>query len=204
MESKYKAIFIQHLVTPPPLESTPILIYGAGKAGLAVADALVQRGYVVAGFLDKNAKPEQQIGDIPVYTLGAWLTSNNPEKYAVIMAVLNREFLFELSTLEHQIRQSGFKQVFNFHQFYYAFPKALPEEHAYFWLMPLQEFTEAYAALDQLDALLCDETSRINLENIVRFRLTGDVSLIPDATPKEIYMPRDLPSWPKILRFIDC
>jgi hypothetical protein len=85
---------------------------------MTVADALTQRGYVIDSFLDKNAKPEQHIGDIPVLTLDKWLACNDPTQYTIILAVLNRDFLLELDTLEHSLRQSGFKQVFNFHQFY--------------------------------------------------------------------------------------
>ncbi len=200
MNDKFQTLIQESLALPSPvLNGDSVLVYGAGNKGREIARFLSGRGYVVSGFLDTNAKPGQHIGRIPVVTLNDWLRDNEPERHSIVVAIHN--YTVEMPPLLDSIRAQGFKQVFNIVEFYNAFPKALPD---HYWLTAKACYTPFGDPLDRLHRVLADEKSREWLEAVVRFRLSGNYTLLPKTQLGDQYRPGDLPMWPQSLRFIDC
>jgi FkbM family methyltransferase len=107
----------------------------------------------------------------------------------------------DISSLQRALKEKGFRQALNIVEFYNAFPGVFPD---HYWLTDKTAYRAFGAALDRLDSILADETSRHWLEAVIRFRLSGDYDLLPEPRFGDQYRPHDLPPWQNPLRFIDC
>jgi acetyltransferase-like isoleucine patch superfamily enzyme len=108
---------------PPPPQNCSLLIYGMGQTGQHTANTLIDRGHVVHGFLDANARPGQKIRDLPVMTLEHWLAGHDPKGHAVMIAIANAKFLPKLPALKVSLAQHGFQWVCSLLDVLPAFPE---------------------------------------------------------------------------------
>ncbi|MDR0674290.1 MAG: FkbM family methyltransferase [Zoogloeaceae bacterium] len=195
--NKFSQLIATSLSLPAPvLEGDSVWIYGAGNKGREVMQTLIERGYVIAGFLDTHAKPGQRIDNLPVLTMDDVRT---PSAQSVVIAIHN--YMAEIPALQNAIQEKGFKQALNVIELYNALPGLWPD---HYWLTDKSAYRNSGAALDRLDAILADEPSRGWLEAVLRFRLTGDYAALPEPRFGDQYCPHDLTPWPNPLRFIDC
>lgn len=185
---------------PPPADFLgPLMIYGAGNTGRAVARYLAARGIQVTGFLDASSNDGQTCEGLPVSQLGRWLATSNPESYCLLVAIHNRGV--SMVPLLASLRQLGFRHVLTMIDFTNTFSEDQPFR---FWLVPSRFYVDQQKNVDALLSLLADESSHNWARSILRFRVTGDYAALPEPSRQDQYFPTDLPRWPEPLRFVDC
>jgi FkbM family methyltransferase len=178
----------------------PVALYGAGSVGRDSLRVLTQAGVVVRYFLDRMARSGQTLAGIPVLRPDdAALSPSERSATPVIVTIFNA--YVEMPPLHEQLRRLGWKSVTTFLEFYQPFARELCDR---FWLTGLHFYRPHAAALTATAGLWADDRSRQLFERILRFRATGDYSVLPAPDSDCQYFPGDLPAWPTPLRFVDC
>lgn len=116
----------------------------------------------IDGFLDDFTEETTFCGK-PVHH-----TSAAPRDAMVVSAVLGK-----IWTAQRRLSAAGLESLD-----YYAFWKCsgLPVENPFFWPDFVQEFRDGAAAYARLHDALADETSQQTLRDLMRFRLTADIT----------------------------
>jgi FkbM family methyltransferase len=199
---------IKHLVSQPTapydyysiLKQQSVALYGAGTVGRDALKILSKAGVSVRFFLDSAAFPNQQIEGIPVLRPDDTnLSTKDRHETTVIVTVFN--FSVNMPLLHDNIKRLGWKSQITFLQFYQNFAPAMGDR---FWLTSLDYYRPHAAKLQAVADLFADKKSLLVFNAILRFRATGDYSVLPPPDLNDQYFPKDIPIWQTPLRFIDC
>jgi FkbM family methyltransferase len=184
-----------------PLDTgEPVYIYGAGNVGKDVCRLLRARGFKVAGFLDRRAKPGESWEGIPLHTPeDTALSEADRARAQVVIGIFNRET--EIPPVVRLLESLRFGRIITFVDLHASFPAELGDR---FWLTSREFYGEHRDEIEAADKLFADETSRDLFRALLRFRLTGDYTALPAPSPQDQYFPEGLPAWRAPLRLVDC
>ena len=176
---------------------TPVLIYGTGTFAQDIYHTLVDHGLPVLGFLDHIEREKNSLNGIPIYKPDATRTINH-NKTVVVLGIHN--YQADIPQIIQRLNNTGFQKIVSSVEFYDYFGSALGVRY---WLTSRSFYLPLRSTLEEAYSLWSDEASKSLFQSIIKFRLTGDASILPDPdlTP---YHPVDLPLWQTPLRFIDC
>jgi FkbM family methyltransferase len=177
-----------------------VALYGAGTVGRDTLRVLTTAGVNVQFFLDQAAFPNQKIEGIPVFRPDDTIFSTRKkDETTVIVTVFN--FSVNMPLLHDNILRQGWKHQITFLKFYQYFAAAMGDR---FWLTRLDYYRPHAANLQAVADLLSDEQSLLLFKAILKFRATGDYTVLPQPDLNNQYFPQDIPIWKTPLRFIDC
>lgn len=174
-----------------------LLIYGTGLVGRRVHKALEARKYHVHGFLDQD-ESLHEIDGLPVTHTTTWARRNDTSKTRVIMGLLDSQV--DSSEVISKLNTQGYDKVVNIVELIRDY---LDGAQIHYWLAHPCLYKENAKKIQNLRKNLADDSSRILLDRIIEFRVSGDSRLLPPPSPKQ-YFPDDIPRWPETLRYIDC
>ncbi len=179
--------------------SNPLVIYGAGNTGKAIAEYLTHQGRRIVAFVDQSASDGQSYLDKPILTLDQFLINFNPCNFDLLVAVHNRDVV--MSPLIKHLSSYGFSSVLTMVDYANAFSD---DKNFRYWLSPRSIILEGQHEIQKLYGILADNESEHWLDSILNFRMTGDYSLLPIPDTANQYVPQDLPRCSNPLRFLDC
>lgn len=175
---------------------TATYIYGAGGMGREVLAHLRASGHPVEAFIDRAAGRIGPVDGIPVVALDAIphpadcrieVALHSPGvDIAQVVADLRSRGCDDVSTLWATCRRDAW----------------LPAMH--FWLDPGFSWASVRADVAKARALMQDDCSRRVFDEQVRLRESGDYAALGAPTPKDQYVPTDLPRWSDPMRLVDC
>ena len=186
---------------PPFWEEYPaVLIYGAGNVGKDVFRVLTERGIPVIGFIDRKAQTEDLWNSVPIFQQDdGRISLEDRKKAGVIIAIHNRDV--EIPPIVERLRALNYGRVITLIELYDWVGKELGDR---FWLTARSYYTSVEPFISATYELWEDEASKELYEAIIKFRLTGDYTVLPAPDNEHIYIPPDLPAWKTPLRFVDC
>ena len=182
---------------PPPL-SGALLIYGAGKKGQQIGGMLQRAGFDVVGFADASPLAKQLIS-LPVRTLNEWREHCDTSRLTVVVAIHN--YRASVAAILRQLEKTGFSRIVSPVEIHSMFPDTLAD---HYWLTGTANYAARFQRIPALAKHLTDSSSQSLLEDIVRFRLTGGYSALPQPDATRQYCPADIPPWPEPVRLVDC
>jgi FkbM family methyltransferase len=116
----------------------------------------------------------------------------------IIIAIHNEKI--SITPIQRSLFAAGFVRVLTPIDLYDAFPD-LP---FHYWLAPRRFYLPFASELERLVGLMADAFSKELLGAVLKFRLGGDYSCLPEPSLNDQYHPSNLHRWPECLRFIDC
>jgi FkbM family methyltransferase len=187
-------------VGPPFWEEYPaILIYGAGNVGKDVFRVLTERDIPVIGFLDRKAQTGDLWNSVPIFQPDDdRISSEDRKKAGVIIAIHNRDV--EIPPIVERLRALGYGRVITLIELYNWVGKELGDR---FWLTSRAYYASLEPFISAAFNLWADETSKELYAAIIKFRLTGDYTVLPAPDREHQYFPPDLPAWKTPLRLVD-
>ena len=186
--------------TPFWADYPSIIIYGAGNVGKDVFNALSQRGVPISCFLDRKAQANTYWNGVPIFQPDSDVISFDQRKRAcVIIAIHNRDV--DIPPILEKLRALGYGHIVNLIELWDQVGKDLGDRY---WLTERAYYKSLEPFITAGLDLWNDETSRSLYAATVRFRLTGDYSVLPLPDSVHQYFPTDLPAWKMPLRFVDC
>lgn len=177
----------------------PVLIYGAGAKGNAVADFLIGRSSNVLGFADEQMAGKANRHNLPVASIERWAQRALPRETIVLVAVHNPKN--DVAAIFRRLAQLGFERTRSMVDLHRAYSLLLGDD---FWLTDPRRYVDHVHDVARLEALLADEPSRRLLQALIAFRTSGNYDALPPPSLEDQYSPADLPRWPNPLAFIDC
>lgn len=174
-----------------------IFIYGTGTFAREVQHVLDKRGVTISGFMDHRSRDETKIGTIRVFQPDD--PSIERKQVYVLLGIHNREA--NILTIQENLLRLGYNNIVSTIDLYDHFAEELGNRY---WLTGRDFYSKHTAEIEEAYGLFTDETSRTTFSNEIRFRITGDFSLLPTPDTKHQYFPPGLPAWESPLRLIDC
>lgn len=180
-----------------PLTPGPVVVYGAGNAGRAIAEEAKKRGFDVRTFLDARAHEIGSVAGIPCHLPGSNEARDLASKRVpVIIGVFN--YATDLRPIVAALSAAGFARIVTFYEIHEQF-RWLPQ----FWLGERGSYREHREAIFAAFDLFEDETSRQIFHDHIALRLTFDLSFLSEPDQANQYTPRDLPIAGVPMRLID-
>jgi len=176
----------------------PLVLYGAGNAGLTVARHLTARNVKIAAFLDARAGTGDMRAGIPVHRLADWANAGRAAGTDVLVTIHNP--LVDVAPIIDDLRAAGFSRVMSMVDYMDLFPDDTENR---LWLVPSTFYVGKEKEIASTRALLADSLSRRWFDAILRLRREGDYHGLPEPEPKQ-YHPTSLRRWPEPMRLIDC
>jgi len=182
----------------PVIRTSPLYLYGAGAFGRQTFRALAKQGIVVTAFLDRNAKPDQYLYDVPVYRPDAPEVTAHGQAEAVIILSIVMTYETRLPLIQ-KLQSLGFKQIIDgqllrAHEVPYNH-----NMHDVSWTDSV--LTDAvYSAI----TLFCDEASVEVYARNVCAHILRDYSNCAESINCSQYFPHDVPLNKGYVRFVDC
>lgn len=173
----------------------PIVLYGAGNRGREIFAALRRSGHQVRAFIDRNARPGQQLHGIPVVPLKNELGLHG---LPVIITVHNRDV--NIQEIKNQLAAEKFDRVFSLVDVYDYFVKELGDK---FWLTDRTYYLSREREIERGAGIWADEKSKNLYESVLQYRMTGNCAGLPSPDPGQ-YLPTDVPRWNEPVRLIDA
>ncbi len=193
---------IRNVKVNPDLQlmGNKLIIYGAGNFGKDVFLATVRKGFSVIAFLDQNAKSGDHYQDIPILRPDdSRISQEEKANIPVVLAVHNRDV--EIYPIIESLKTYGY---FNALTPVILFDLCGDEIGDRYWLTSRSYYRQQEDAIRECFSVWDDDASRNLYRDILKYRITGnfDTPSIPDRRCQ--YVPADIPTWEKPLRFIDC
>lgn len=195
MNTWYNNLFSSKITTPTPSFHS-VLIYGAGHTGQRVATCLQAQNIKVEAFLDRCAKPNQELNSLPV-RMPTEVTSLT--HLPVIVAVFNPHRHARFCEIADTLKKEGFLSVYSIEQYYLSHPQYFKD---IYWLTNPLFYVANRPAVEAADALWSDDKSRQLYRSLLSHRVLGTDTL-PTPTPHLQYIPDDVPMLPPPYRFVD-
>jgi len=182
------------------MDDMPVAIYGAGNVGKDVFDLLTRRGFSVLCFFDQNAHSGDTWRGVPILPPDKIsLAPQERKNTQVVVAIFNA--YAEIPPILTMLKNQGFDSIFTFLEVFEQFGDELGQR---FWLAPKSFYAEQESSINAAYDLWADEQSRSLYVAILKFRTTGDYSILPIPDRHHQYFPLDIPPWRTPLRFVDC
>ncbi len=188
-------------LAPLPFDqTTPIAIYGAGGVGKDSCKALLEAGFTVRCFLDRQARPGAEWQGIPILNPDApQLAAAERRTMPLVIAIFNRAV--DIPTLLDTLESLGYTKIVSFLEFYNHFDQQLGER---FWLTGREHYRQQATHILAAANLWEDETSRQLYWAALDLRLRANYGEQSQPDFENQYFPADLPAWPGPMRFVDC
>lgn len=168
------------------MENLPIIIYGAGNNGKKLLNFFKKKQSEILFFIDKNAKENQFIDEIPIYSLKDAPLHLNAEVY---ISVFNRDT--SIVQIKSDLHKKGFKHVFTFLELAKHSENLLSD---LFWLTNPNFYNDKTELLESVRKLFKDSESLSVFESTINARLQLNVELLPTPRPlTEQYFSKDIP-----------
>jgi FkbM family methyltransferase len=175
-------------------------IYGTGSVANSVYQVLTNRGIPVAGFLDHRSRDIPFLDGIAIFRPESPEISSEARREAnIILAIHNREA--QIPPIIQNLRRLGYQNLIPLLELYDTFGKDLGDRY---WLTARSFYFSVEGVIEQAFNLLADEASKSLYKTILRFRITGDYTLLPEPMLHSQYFPEDIPAWETPLRLVDC
>ncbi|MBN2530510.1 MAG: FkbM family methyltransferase [Deltaproteobacteria bacterium] len=173
------------------------LIYGAGKTGQKVLQAISSYDSTVAAFIDEYSN-QTQIQGIPVLRLSEAKDKTEYLEYPVIVSVFNPKA--DMREIVEKISESGFENVIDFYAFYKQYGEDIG---TLYWLSTSEKMLNAVSTTT-VRKLFADQKSIDLFDCILNVRTTYsfDSLPLPDECPQ--YCPQDIDFPYDVIQFADC
>jgi FkbM family methyltransferase len=178
---------------------SPIVVYGAGGKGRRTVRFLKSRNLEVRAVLDVRAKPGQLCENLRVEPPDAWANSALAPQCDAVIAIHNPDA--DIADLIERLRGFGFRRVVAPVELHQIFGDSLTQDY---FLTAAGYYADKQAEIARARKLLADDRSRLWFERALKFRLSGDYSVLPVPSREDQYRPRDLPRWSNPMRLVDC
>ena len=141
----------------------PIYIFGAGKFGTSVANALIKNHYNLLGFVETSPR-KKMVGDLPVLS---WSELSEKDLSAqLLIGIYNRDMPFD--QLRKVAQDVGYQDILMPWDIYDELSMDLGWKY---WLSTRVFLIQHIQDIRKTYDLLCDEESKKTLLEICRFRL---------------------------------
>jgi len=188
--------------TPPfwQMSGAPFLIYGTGTVAQDVYRAFTASGIPITAFIDHLRTVVPSLSHVPVYRPDDTLLTPEARAHGtVILAIHNYEV--DMTALIARLSSLGYRRTISMVDVYDHFADELGTRY---WLTRRTFYESCEPMIESAYRLLADEPSRMWFSGILRFRITGDYSLLPPPDWGRQYGPPDIPPWHTPLRLVDC
>ena len=181
----------------PDLTKLPLVVYGLGASGQKMVDELLDAGIPVDFILDRG-KAGQEYRGIDVRALGGGEADLSGRQ---VFIALHNHYV-DVNRLHSDLIAAGAERVLT--------PIQLPElcseaqSGQGYWLDRSFDYQAHEQDFERLRTLLADEKSRDLLDDILRYRRSGDLADCPVPSLEDEYVPVDLPRYAEPVRLIDC
>jgi FkbM family methyltransferase len=179
------------------LQERGCFIYGAGGYGRDVAAEMSKRGYTVHGFIDRNATVGQKIATIPCLAPAA-VDLETAARSVLVIGVNNFK-----TPVDDVVAWAGEGRFFDI-IFVPELPDVIDVKLGNYWQADRELIHENREALARLSGMLADERSRVILDQLVRYRMTGRPEDHPAVDRERQYFPADLPMPRRAIAVVDC
>lgn len=173
--------------------SKPVFVYGTGSFARDVFKVLVQGGVYVSAFLDHREPAPESLDGVPV------LHPEAAKNAIVVIGIHNRAA--DILTIIRRLSEYGVSRVISSVEIFDRFGAVLRDRY---WLTNREFYFSCKSFIERGRLLLKDDASRELYLNIIRFRLTGDSSVLPAPDFEHQYFSQDVPNWRMPLRLVDC
>jgi FkbM family methyltransferase len=174
-------------------------IYGTGTFGQDVYLALTERGVPVQGFLDHIKRGEQFYHGVPVFNPNEPINAQTPTEKSVVLAIHNP--FADLVEIHKKLKALGYQRIITPIEMFDYLGDILGDRY---WLTSRMFYRSMATVLEKVYRLWSDNTSRDIFSRIIKHRLTGDYSVLPQPDWDHRYAPDDIPAWQSPIRIIDC
>ncbi len=175
-----------------------LVIYGFGKTGKAIVDALLEAGHKIPFILDANKAGEIYQG-IQISSLEL-LKDKELREFDCLIALHNH--YVDLATVHSQLRSFAFKNVISLINLESILNMHLPTPG--YWLDYSFSYPAHEHALRKAKNLMADDKSAKLFQAILDYRITGDIYRCPSPSMSDEYVPVDLPRYHAELDVVDC
>lgn len=179
--------------------TSSFFIYGTGTFARDVFQLLLKDGKHVLGFIDHHERNTAYFDGLPIYTSEQAAAVPEKDKIGVVLGIHN--YQADLSKIISRLEMVGFKKLFTSVDIYDFWGRELGVRY---WLTSRDYYFSLKTLLEETETLFADAKSRSIFRSIIEYRLTGDVTKLPEPDLDNPYHPTDLPSWRSPLRFVDC
>jgi FkbM family methyltransferase len=181
--------------------SAPIAIYGCGRLGRKLANALMQKGTPAMAFVDTNAELwGKEVEGIPVYSI-ADAAKNFGADAVIVVAVWSPGRERRYNYIKNKLQEAGCKNASHFLPLFWKYAEFLLPH--YRLDLPSRLLTHSSQIRQAFD-LLSDESSRKEFLFQLRW-MVFSVDSLQNANPiKETYFPGDLFKFSNNECFVDC
>lgn len=174
-------------------------IYGAGGYGHRVWRALQSAGLSCSGFIDRRATDVDFANSMPLRAVAPTeFGASDAEGRTLIIGVMNTHE--SVAGIESWGWAQGFDHI--------LLPMHLPEvfgaQTFSYWMTERGHAAEHLDDIRELASWLADETSVSVLNDLVRFRISGDIRFHPAVDIPNQYCPPDVPIDLRDGVFVDC
>jgi FkbM family methyltransferase len=176
-----------------------VYIYGTGSFGQDVLQALIEHGVSVQGFLDHIKRDDSLYQGFPVFLPEEPITSHNNSAKAVVLAIHNP--FGNLVEIHNKLVTLGYKRIITPIELFDHLDSSLGNRY---WLTNRAFYHSMSIFLEKTYRLWSDDASRSIFIRIIKHRLTGDYSILPQPDWDNHYAPKDIPAWQSPIRMIDC
>jgi FkbM family methyltransferase len=178
--------------------SKPIAIYGHGNSGKKIALKLIELGIKINFFIDQKADDQMFVNGIRSIKP----SEINHQVEQVIIGIFNRDV--NPRDITSLLKSKQIKTIIGYHELNFHIPGVIQKS---FWYDPTLDFIKYEIQSSKLTNILCDESSKLTLKNILNFRKSGKVSEHPDGTGlNNQYFDKEIRKWDpdKKQIIIDC
>lgn len=176
---------------------TDLVIYGLGLVGGRIVDELLEEGHSIEFILDR-AKRGLEYRGIPIMSLED--AAERVSGKSVLIGLHNH--YVDINQLHADLVQASAARVMT--PAHLRELVARPCTRPGYWLDLDFDYDAHEDRIERLRALLADSRSRELLDQVVRYRRTGDLEHCPVPSLGDEYTPADLPRYASPLRLIDC
>lgn len=177
-----------------------IYIYGTGSFAQDIKKELGEHGVNILGFIDHRAGKMKKIEGVHVKSPDdPGIDPEQRRNAIVILGIHNREVY--IPTILQRLKQLGYERVISSVDLYDQFAEGLSDRY---WLTSRIYYSSYIPEIEQVYGMLSDEVSRETFVALLRFRITGNYSLLPKPDIEHQYFPPDLPALFQPVRLADC
>lgn len=180
-------------------QCSPVLVYGTGTFAQDIQRLLRDKGFMVVGFIDHRHTDKSYLNGLPIYLPEQAANLRHSDQITVILGLHN--YQANLSEIITNLNFAGIHKIATSIDLYDIFGRELGIRY---WLVDREYYFSRLGFIEATLDLLSDAKSRSLVYSVMEFRLTGDVTKLPEPDLYGQYHPENLSDWNRPLRFVDC